>query len=163
MRQPLSDGDDGPMPGTTAWITAAAATAVDALAVAVPWARYGDMSFTADRFPGWPAYLVAAVLLHACVAVVLLSRSARRPAAAVAGALALGVARLALWMASRYDESSLFFASVTPMVMPMPGPGGALALLAALTSGAVAAIAGLRGLRQGGRPTAPAARRPAEA
>ena len=126
------------------------AAAADVLAVTLPWARYGDTSFTPDHFPGWPIYVVAAVLLHGCVAVMLLSRSARRPAAALfTGLLAVGVAGFALWMASRYDESGLFFTSVVPMVMPMPGPGGAIAVVAALASGTVAAVIGLRGVRQG--------------
>jgi hypothetical protein len=132
------------MRGTTAWIVAVGAAVVDVLAVTLPWAYYGTMSFTPDRFPGWPAYVVAAVLLHACVAVALVSRPARRPAAALAGPLALGAAGLAGWMASRYDESGLFFTAVVPMVMPMPGPGGALAIAAALASGAVAVTVALR-------------------
>ncbi|WP_433309310.1 hypothetical protein ACQP0U_20295 [Micromonospora sp. CA-269861] len=117
--------------------------------VAVPWASYGDITVPLTRFPGWGGYVGSVVALHACVAWAVLARTARQALTlAVIAALSLVAVGSAIVVTLAYDDASALFRGAVPAVVPRPGLGGLVAVLAILISvGAVAvSVAGRRAM-----------------
>ncbi|SCE82814.1 hypothetical protein [Micromonospora chokoriensis] len=110
-------------------------------ATALPWAHYGDITVPLTRFPGWGGYVGSVLALHACVAWAVLGRTAR-PALTLAATAALSVVAIGstLLLALTYDEASALFDGVVPAVMPGPGLGGIVAVVAILISSGAAAV-----------------------
>ncbi|MDI6099820.1 hypothetical protein QLQ12_14555 [Actinoplanes sp. NEAU-A12] len=125
---------------STAWVTAAAAVVCAGLSLVLPWAHYGGITFSVLSIPGWPVYVAAQSAAAGC-AVIHLSGSMRAARPGLLAVLsALVAAGVTGWLISRYNDASLFFDAVVPMVRPRPGLGGAVGLLGALAAGAVAAV-----------------------
>lgn len=126
-------------------LSAAVAGAAGSLlsAIALPWAHYGDITVPLTRFPGWGGHVGSVLALHACVAWAVLSRAAR-PALTLAATAALSLVAVGstLLLALTYDESSALFDGVVPAVMPRPGLGGMVAVVAILISTGAAAVSG---------------------
>ncbi|WUR59894.1 hypothetical protein OHS32_00240 [Micromonospora chokoriensis] len=126
-------------------LSAAVVGAVGSLfsAIALPWAHYGDITVPLTRFPGWGGYVGSVLALHACVAWAVLSRAAR-PALTLAATAALSLVAVGstLLLALTYDEASALFDGAVPAVMPRPGLGGMVAVVAILISTGVAAVSG---------------------
>jgi hypothetical protein len=112
-------------------------------ATALPWAHYGDITVPLTRFPGWGGYVGSVLPLHACVAWAVLGRTAR-PALSLAAAAALSAVAVGstLLLALTYDEASALFNGAIPAVMPRPGLGGIVAVVAILVSTGAAAVSG---------------------
>lgn len=129
----------------TKWIAYGLAVVCTVLALVVPWVHYGGMEFGLTRFPGWPIYVVGALVLHGCT----WWHATIGRALAVAGGVVALVTAVVLML--RYDETGLFFdGPVIPAVVPSTGLGGSLAVAGALLNLAlvVAAWAGARGSRR---------------
>ncbi|MDG4835746.1 hypothetical protein O7631_04365 [Micromonospora sp. WMMD967] len=126
-------------------LSAALVGAVGSLlsAVALPWAHYGDITVPLTRFPGWGGYAGSVLALHACVAWAVLGRTARPalPLAATATLSAVAVGSTLLLVLS-YDEASALFDGAIPAVMPRPGLGGIVAVVAILVGAGAAAVSG---------------------
>jgi hypothetical protein len=85
------------------------------------------------RFPGWGWYAAASILLHLAIGWTLVASPSSRLATLVCGALLLATVGAALVLMSGYDSSSALFDedAIIPMVMPSPGTGGPVAIVAA--------------------------------
>ncbi|WP_394616068.1 hypothetical protein JNUCC0626_41205 [Lentzea sp. JNUCC 0626] len=110
------------------WITYGLALACTALALLVPWTYYGDTGFGVTRFPGWPIYLVGALVLHACS---WWPSVAGRVSAAAGGAVAL-VTAFVLMLG--YDDAGALFDGPVILVVPVMGWGGFLAVAGVLVN-----------------------------
>ncbi|RAS60851.1 hypothetical protein C8D87_111270 [Lentzea atacamensis] len=109
------------------WIAYGLALMCSALALMLPWAHYGGMSFWLTRIPGWPVYIAGAVVLHACT---WWNTVAGRVLAVAGGVIALVTAFVLLL---RYDDAAVFFdGPAIPAVVPVMGLGGILAVAGAL-------------------------------
>ncbi|GAB4104710.1 hypothetical protein GCM10028790_37290 [Micromonospora taraxaci] len=126
-------------------LSAAVVGAVGSLlsAIALPWAHYGDITVPLTRFSGWGGYVGSVLALHACVAWAVLSRTAR-PALTLAATAALSLVAVGstLLLALTYDEASALFDGAIPAVMPRPGLGVMVAVVAILISTGAAAVSG---------------------
>lgn len=101
------------------------------------WAHYGQYDFALYRFPGWPVHATSALALQAIVAWTVFrpaSPASRWPRLIAGIACALAAAGSAIVLGSHYDRGPDFFPDVIPMVMPSPGLGPFVAVLAALVS-----------------------------
>ena len=107
-------------------------------AIVLPWAQYGGIDVDLFRFPLWGLYIAAAIALQA----VVLWRLVRDDRRATIAGIVLGLATIAaaVVVIFDYDNASTFFGPIVPMVIPRPGVGGPLAVLAAICS-TVAAVA----------------------
>jgi hypothetical protein len=105
-----------------------------------PWVHYPAGEETRLwLFPGWIALPIGMLAMFGSVAVALFSR--HRASLIVMTAVVLSVAFTGVYAAvliSRYDDGGSFYGGPTNMVVPFPGLGGPLAILAALL-GATAA------------------------
>jgi len=103
----------------------------------LPWSRYGDIEIPLTRFTGWPVYAVSALALQAIVAWALFL-PARWPRARLAAGIVCAVTAVAsaIVLGFRYDNAPDFFEDVMPLVIPTPGKGPMVAVLAALASAA---------------------------
>ncbi|WP_444951143.1 hypothetical protein [Micromonospora ureilytica] len=111
--------------------------------VALPWAHYGDITVPLTRFPGWGGYVGSVVALHACVAWAVLTRTARQALTLAAiAALSLVAVGSAILLTLAYDDASALFSGAVPAVVPRPGLGGIVAVLAILISAGAAAVSG---------------------
>ncbi|MGI5213748.1 hypothetical protein [Plantactinospora sp. CA-290183] len=111
-------------------------------ALLAPWAHYGQYEIALHRLPGWSWYLGVAALMHGHAGWTVF-RAATRGRAAGPGRRTLLVTGLVLCAATllcavallrRYDDAGTFFGPIVPLVRPVPGLGGPLALLGALAS-----------------------------
>lgn len=96
----------------------------------VPWAHYGGIEMPLYRFPCWgfPATAVVALTL---LAVWARAGGAGRPRHLRSAGLALAVAgvgatAVVMW---HYDDADAFFGPIVPLVKPVIGPGGPLAMV----------------------------------
>jgi len=109
-------------------------------ALVLPWAHYGGIAVALGRLPWWGLYAVAAVALQVTAAL-FLRTGPRRPPAALVAALAAATAVAAVLVLSFYDEPvQIFGPGVVPLVVPSPGWGGPVAIVAALVTGAVTLV-----------------------
>lgn len=130
------------MSRAVAWTAAIAGGAATVAAMALPWARYGGISIGLNRLPGWGFYVAAAVALNLVVGWALLRRSNhwRLPLLAEA-ALCAGTVGAAVAVMLRYDDAEAIFGPVVPLVFAVLGPGGPVAIVAALAGGTALALA----------------------
>ncbi|PMR61383.1 hypothetical protein C1A38_09650 [Verrucosispora sp. ts21] len=112
-------------------------------AVGLPWAWYGDRAVHLTEFPGWVWYAGAAVLLNVVTAGAIVVPGRRGWLLLAAGGLGVVTIVAAVVVMTRYAD--VFLGPVVPAVRPSLGPGGPVAVLAALAS--MTAVAGSRYLR----------------
>lgn len=107
-------------------------------AVAVlPWARWGSAEFPLSRLPWWGLYLGTAIAMHVSVAWFLFAKGRlRRVLRAVGLTLVGSTVVTAVLVMTHYDDASALFDKFVPLVYPIPGEGGLVALLAAALSAA---------------------------
>jgi len=127
--------------GMAAVVLAATGAVGAILATAVlPWSLFAG-NFGLTRFPGWGWYAAAAAALNVVTASALW-RPGRPPKPAVAAAIGLCVATIgtAVALMSQYDDGHALHGPIVPMVKPALGPGGPVAVLAALASAAAVVV-----------------------
>lgn len=124
-----------------AWTAAITGAALALAAMALPWALYGDISIRLNRLSGWGFYVAAAVALNLVVGWSLLRRPEDRRLPLLAGvatcAAAIGAA---VTVMLRYDDGGAIFDGLVPLVVPMLGLGGPVAIVAVLVSGAALVV-----------------------
>ncbi|MBL6275380.1 hypothetical protein JMF97_04305 [Micromonospora fiedleri] len=98
----------------------------------LPWAWYGDRAVRLTEFPGWAWYVGAAVLLNLVTAGTIIERGRRGWLLLVAGGLGVVTIVAAVVVMAHYAD--VFLGPVVPAVRPSVGPGGPVAVLAALAS-----------------------------
>jgi len=115
------------------------------LSFVLPWAHYGGIDIPLSRFPHWGLYVASALVLQLCVAWTVFAARARVrmpvPVVAAAGLLALGSA---IDLMLRYDDPAALFDRSVPLVIPLPGEGGIVAVLA-IVAGVGAALSARSG------------------
>jgi hypothetical protein len=118
------------------WIAFGAAVCCTALALLLPWARYGGTDVSLYRFPAWYVYVAAALTMHGCV---LLRSAIGRTAGLVASLTAAATAVLLLvnpgWAASPFGDAD----SPIPAVAAGSSVGPLLALAGVLANAAALA------------------------
>lgn len=118
------------------WIAFGVGICCTALALLLPWARYGDTDVSLYRFPAWYVYVAAALAMHGCV---LLDSTAGRVAGAVASCTAAATAVLLLvnpgWATSPFGGTD----SPVPAVAAGSSFGALLALAGVLINAAALA------------------------
>lgn len=101
--------------------------------VSLPWSAYGAIEMRLDRFPGWRWHVAAVAALYVAAVWALLAPAARRRLPIATSAVAgLAAAGSAIALATRYDDSSLFFDTFVPAIKPLIGTGPVLAVLCVL-------------------------------
>lgn len=119
-------------PLATAVAIAGAVGAVVAV-VALPWAWYGAIDVKLHRFPLWGLHAFAAAALNVTVGWILVARGLRL-LWWVGVALCLATVGSAALVMTFYCDATALFGPVVPMVVPVLGPGGPVAVLAAVSS-----------------------------
>ncbi|WP_326553150.1 hypothetical protein [Micromonospora sp. NBC_01813] len=107
----------------------------------LPWARYGGIDVRLASFPSWVWYLGVAVVVQ-LVVIAAVSVEGRpgaagyRLAARITGLVGVfGAIVTALVVMAQYDNAAALFGAAVPAVHPRPGPGGPVAIVAALFNG----------------------------
>ncbi|MBQ1026160.1 hypothetical protein [Micromonospora sp. C95] len=116
-------------------LRAVAVSGVVATVVAIfglPWAWYGDRAVRLTEFPGWAWYVGAAVLLNVVTGWAVVQPGRRGWLPLVAGGLGVGTIVAAVVVMANYAD--VLRGPVVPAVRPALGPGGPVAVLAALAS-----------------------------
>ncbi|MGC5033359.1 hypothetical protein [Micromonospora sp. DT229] len=98
----------------------------------LPWAWYGDRAVRLTEFPGWAWYVGAAALLNIVTAGTIVGPGRRGWRMLVAGGLGVVTIVAAVVVMTHY--ANVFLGPVVPSVRPSLGPGGPVAVLAALAS-----------------------------
>ncbi|MEU6023041.1 hypothetical protein [Micromonospora sp. NPDC047134] len=106
----------------------------------LPWAWYGDRAVRLTEFPGWAWYVGAAVLLSMVTGGAIVDPGRRGWLLLVAGGLGVVTIVAAVVVMTHYAD--VFLGPVVPAVRPSLGPGGPVAVLAALAS--MTAVVGSR-------------------
>ncbi|SDL15063.1 hypothetical protein SAMN04488074_109132 [Lentzea albidocapillata subsp. violacea] len=119
------------------WIALGAAICCTALALFLPWARYGDTDVSLYRFPAWYVYVAAALAMHGCVP---LRSTIGRIAGAVASLTAATTAVLLLVNPGWADFPFGGADSPVPAVAAGSSAGALLALAGVLTNAAALAL-----------------------
>lgn len=107
-------------------------------ALLLPWAQYGGISVRLTSFPSWVWYLCIAATVQLLVISAVLAEG--QPVAAshlltirVTGLVGVaGAVVAAVVVARHYDNAAALFGAVVPAVPPLAGPGGPIAVVAAL-------------------------------
>lgn len=98
--------------------------------IVLDWAHYGDFGLGLERFPGWQGHVAVVLAFYLCVGWTIL-RSRIPIVLAVTALAAMGSATL---FGTLYDDATYLFGrdAIIPMVMPRPGLGPVVAVLAIL-------------------------------